>query len=263
MKALRYLALVLATAPLWAGVRIKVEVTDLKTNNTIQQELLLDASRLRVNVGTQTSVFFLTDGGRNRMVMLDRGTNEYREMDQQTMNQVSQQLQGAMGQLQAQLQNMPPEQRARIEQMMKGRGMPGQAPPAPRTNYAAKGSGTVNGFACTKYEGTRGAEKVADVCAAKPGDLHFTAADFQVFEQMRQFASSLTNGLANSPLAAGRFADFTDQGFEGFPIQDISFSGGEATNKSEVKSVDRATFGDADFSLGNAKKVELIPGRRN
>ena len=48
------------------------------------------------------------------MVMLDRGTNEYREMDQQTLNQVSQQLTGAMAQMQAQLQNLPPEQRARI-----------------------------------------------------------------------------------------------------------------------------------------------------
>jgi hypothetical protein len=71
--------------------------------------------------------------------MLDRGTNEYREMDQQTLNQVSQQLTGAMAQLQAQLQNLPPEQRARIEQMMKGRGpAPGGAAPAPKTTYTPK-----------------------------------------------------------------------------------------------------------------------------
>lgn len=111
MKASRYFAIILAAVPLWAGVRIKVDVTDLKTGKTTQQELLLDANRLRVNIngeGQQTSVFFLTDSGRNRMVMLDRGTNEYREMDQQTLNQVSQQLTGAMAQLQTQLQNLPP-----------------------------------------------------------------------------------------------------------------------------------------------------------
>jgi hypothetical protein len=265
MKASRYFAIILAAARLWAGVRIKVDVTDLKTGKTTQQELILDANRLRVNINgesQQNSVFFLTDNGRSRMVMLDRGTNEYREMDQQTLNQVSQQLTGAMAQLQTQLQNLPPEQRARIEQMMKGRGpAPGGAAPAPKTTYTAKGSGSVNGFPCTKYEGTRGAEKVADVCAAKPEDLRFTAADFQVFDQMRQFTSSLTSGLANSPFAGAQFTGLADQGFDGFPIQRTSFSGGQATGKTEVKSIDRATFSDSDFSLGNARKVELFPGR--
>jgi hypothetical protein len=38
MKASRYFAIILAAAPLWAGVRIKVDVTDLKTSKTTQQE---------------------------------------------------------------------------------------------------------------------------------------------------------------------------------------------------------------------------------
>src|SRR5215468_437820 len=125
MKLVYFPAIVLAAAPLWAGVRIKAEFTDLKNNTTTQQEMLLDNDRLRVNItdadGKRSSVFFLTDGGRERMVMLDPARNEYREMDRQSMEQVSQQLQGAMAQMQSQLQNLPPEQRARIEQMMKGR----------------------------------------------------------------------------------------------------------------------------------------------
>ncbi|PWU01799.1 MAG: hypothetical protein C5B51_22010 [Terriglobia bacterium] len=266
MKTLRCFAIILAAAPLWAGVRMKIDVTDLKTNKTMQQEILLDAARLRVNIGgegQQTSVFFLTDGGRNRLVMLDRASNEYREMDEQTLNQVSQQVSGAMAQLQAQLQNMPPEQRARIEQMMKGRGMPGLGAPQPaaRTTYTVKGSGSVNGFSCTKYEGARNGEKVADLCAAKPEDLHFTAADFQVFEQMRKFASSLTSSLGNLPGASASLTSLTDPGFEGFPIQQTAYSSGQPTHKTEVKSIDRASFFDADFSLGTAKKVDLMPGR--
>jgi len=271
MTASRYLAIVLATAPLWGGVRIKIDGTDLKTNEVSQQEVLLDSNRLRVNMNVtgkssdkQSSVLFLTDNGRNRMVMLDRPTNEYREIDQQTMNQVSQQLQGALGQLQAQLQNMPPEQRARIEQMMKGRGLPGAAAPpaAPRNTFIEKGSGSVNGFSCTKYEEMRGAEKIADICSAKPADLHLTAADFQVFDQMKQFAASMLSSLTNVPLGAVRIPDILDQGTDGFPIQRIVYSGGQATGRYDVKSVDRSSFSDADFSLGNAKKLELIPGRR-
>jgi hypothetical protein len=268
MKLISLTAIFLAAAPLWAGVRIKAEMTDLKTNKTTQQEMLLDNDRLRVNInngeGNSSSVLFLTDGGRERMVMLDPARNEYREMDRQSMEQVSQQLQGVMSQLQSQLQNLPPEQRARVEQMMKGRAGPAsQAGAAPaRTTYAAKGSSTVNGFACTNYEGTRGSEKVADVCAAKPAHVRFNPADFQVFEKMKEFAGSFASGLANAPLANNRFADLMQAGYEGFPIQQTSYSGGQATTKMEVKSIERAGLSDADFSLGSAKKVDLMPGRR-
>jgi hypothetical protein len=265
MRFACFSALVLAAAPLSAGVRIKAETTDLKTSTTTQQEMLLDNDRLRVNIGTgegnRSSVLFLTDGGRERMVMLDPARNEYREMDRQSMEQFSQQLQGAMAQMQSQMQNLPPEQRARMEQMMKGR--MGQAAAAPvRTTYTARGSGSVNGFACTKYEGMRGAEKVAEVCAAKPADVHFAPADFQIFEKMREFGGSLMNGLANSPLANNRLADLAQPGYDGFPIQQTTFSGGQATTKMELKSLDRANFSDADFSLGSARKVDLMPGRR-
>jgi hypothetical protein len=220
---------------------------------------------LRVNIsdadGKRSSVLFLTDGGRERMVMLDPARNEYREMDRQSMEQVSQQLQGAMAQMQSQLQNLPPEQRARIEQMMKGR--MGQAGAAPvRTAYTAKGSGSVSGFPCTKYEGARGGEKVAELCAAKPADVRFSPTDFQVFEKMREFSGNLMSGLANSMPFNNRLADLAQPGYDGFPIQQTSYSGGQAVTKMEMKSLERANLSDAEFSLGGAKKVDLMPARR-
>ena len=265
MRFLYLPAAVLAAAPLWAGVRIRAEFTDLKSNTTTQQEMLLDSDRLRVNIsdadGKRSSVLFLTDGGRDRMVMLDPARNEYREMDRQSMEQVSQQLQGVMSQMQSQLQNLPPEQRARIEQMMKGR--MGQAAAAPvRTTYTAKGSGSVSGFTCTKYEGIRGGEKVVELCAAKPEAVRFSTADFQVFEKMRDFSGNLMSGLANSMPLNNRIADLVQPGYDGFPIEQTSYSGGQAVTKMEMKSVERANLSDADFSLGAAKKVDLIPGRR-
>jgi hypothetical protein len=268
MKPLRYLAIVLAAIPGWGGVRIKLDRTDLKTNAVTHEELLLDADRFRTNMNTAAggnSVLFLTDGGRNRIVMLDNSRNEYREMDQQTMNQVAQQLQGAMSQLQAQLQNLPPEQRAQVEAMMRGRGFPGRAAAsAPeKTTYTATGSGSVNGFACTNYVGMRGTEKVAELCASKPAELKLTAADFQVFDKVKDFMAGMLAGLTNSPFAASlKPMQWADQGIDGFPVAGTSFSGGQATDKTEVKSIERANFSDADFSLGSAKKVDLMPSGR-
>ena len=265
MRFASFPAIILAAAPLWAGVRIRAEFTDLKTKTTTQQEMLLDNDRLRVNInntdGNRSSILFLTDGGRERMLMLDTTRNEYREMDRQSMEQVSQQLQGAMAQMQSQLQNLPPEQRARIEQMMKGR--MGQAAAAPvRTTYTAKGSGSVSGFTCTTYEGIRGGEKVAELCAAKPEDVHSSTADFQVFEKMREFSGNLISGLANNMPLNNRFADLAQPGYDGFPIQQTSYSGGQPVTKMEMKSLERVNLSEADFSLGSAKKVDLIPGRR-
>jgi hypothetical protein len=261
MKSLTFAASLLAAAPIWGGVRIQMEVTDVKTGTVQKQEMMLDADRLRVNTtagGSPNSVLFLTDGGRSRIVILNPARNEYRELDQQTLNQLS----GAMAQLQAQLQNLPPEQRARIEQMLRGRmGQAGGGAAQP-TTYTAKGSGSINGFACTRYEGMRGAEKVAELCAAKPADLHFDVADFQAVGKLREFASGFLSTIANSPFSNGRLDYLTQAGFEGYPLEHTTFSGGESTSKMEVKSIERATFSEADFSLGNAKKMDLMPGRK-
>jgi len=249
----------LSTTPLFAGVRIQTENTDLATKKVTTDTILLDANRMRLDSDDGRSMMFLTDGGRNRMVILDKARNTYQEIDEQTMNQMGQQMSAAMAQMQAQMKNMTPEQRKMVEQMMKGK-MPQAAAQAPRTVYTAKGSGTVNAFTCTKYEGVRGAEKVSEVCAASPSQVRITPGDYQVFEKMRQFTAGLQDALKNSPFAANvQSGSVTESGIEGFPVQSVSFRNGQAATRAELKSVTNASFSDADFSLGSARKVDM-PG---
>jgi len=257
---LRILLFSAATAS-FAGVRLQMEITDLKTNKVIKQEMLLDNTRLRVNTDAGNSVLFLTDGGRNRMVMLDKSRNEYTEIDQQTMNQLGQQMQGAMAQMEAAMKNMPPEQRAMMEKMMKGKiSGAAQAAPVAATVYTAKGSATVNGFACTKYDGERSGAKVSEVCAAPASAVKIDASDFQLFDKMREFTSGLQQAMKSLPIASNA-PRFAERGFEGFPVQQIEFSNGQPVQRMDLKSLDQAALSDGDFSLGNAKKVELPQGR--
>ncbi|MGH9592229.1 MAG: hypothetical protein ACRD5L_04005, partial [Bryobacteraceae bacterium] len=250
--------------------RIQMDSTDLATGEVTKREILVDADRLRMNEtgeSAHTSVLFLTDGGQNRMLVLDTAKNEYREIDQQMIDQMS-----ALGgqaaaaaaqmqtQMQAQMKNMTPEQRAVMEQMMKGRGIPGMpaATAAPvRTVYTAKGSGSANGFACTKYEGDRGAEKVSEVCAADPGDLKFAASDFQVLQKMKEFTAGLQT-MANSMIDTSSVASLAENGFSGFPVQQTSFKNGQASSRTDTKVIESAALSNADFSLGNSTKVELM-----
>ena len=254
------LAPMLAMGPVFAGVKIVSEDTDLATKKVTTDTILLDASRLRVDSGDGRSVLFLTDGGRNRIVMLDKARNTYQEIDEQTINQLAQQMSGITAQMDAAMKNMPPEQRAMMEKMMKGK-MPQAAAAAPKTVYTAKGSGSVNGFSCTKYEGDRGGQKEAEVCAALPAQLKLTPGDLQIFEKMREFSNTLLSSLANSPVKLSVPTGSLESGYEGFPIQRVDFNNGQATKRSELKSITRTNFTDADFSLGDAKKIEMpIPG---
>ena len=251
----------LSTAPLFAGVRIQSENTDLSTKKVTTDVILLDANRMRMDSDDGRSVLFLTDGGRDRMVMLDKTKNTYQEIDEQMMKQMGEQMSGAMAQMQAQMKNMPPEQSDMMEKMMKGK-MPQAAAAAPKTVYTAKGSGSVNGFSCTKYEGVRSGEKEAEVCAALPAQLKLTPSDFQVLDKMKQFSSSLLSALASSPIRVNvPTAAGLESGYDGFPVQKTDFANGQPTKRGELKSITRVSFSDADFSLGTAKKVEMpIPG---
>jgi hypothetical protein len=256
----RLLLFSIATLPSFAGVRLQMEITDLKTNKVIKQEMLIDNARLRVNTDAGNSVLFLTDGGRNRVVMLDKSKNEYTEIDQQTMNQLGQQMQGAMAQMEAAMKNMPPEQRAMMEKMMKGK-MPAVQTAAPAvTIYTAKGSATVNGLSCTKYDGERNGTKVSEVCAAATTQVRLNPSDFQLFDKMREFMSGLTSAMKNMPFASNT-GSLAERGFEGFPVQQTEFSNGQAVQRMDLKSVDQVTLTDGDFSLGNAKKTDF-PGVR-
>jgi hypothetical protein len=255
------LAPVLGMGPMFAAVKIISEDTDLATKKVTTDVILLDANRLRVDSDDGRSVLFLTDGGRNRIVMLDKARNTYQEIDDETMKQLGQQMAGMSAQMEAALKNLPPDQRAMAEKMMKGK-MPQAAAAAPKTVYTSKGSGSVNGFSCTKYEGDLSGQKESEVCAALPAQLKLTPGDLEIFEKMRQFSSSLISSLANSPMRASVPKGYGfDSGYEGFPIQRVDFENGQPTKRGELKSITRVSFTDADFSLGNAKKVELpIPG---
>jgi len=263
MTRLAFVATVaLSTAPLFAGVRIQMENTDLGTNKTSTQVIMMDNTRLRIDADEKTSMMFLTDGGRNRMVILDRTRNTYQEIDEQMMKQMGQQMSGAMAQMDEAMKNMPPEQRAMMEKMMKGK-MPQAAAPAVRTVYTAKGSGTVNGFSCTKYDGTKGAEKVSEVCAASASQIKVTPGDYQVFEKMKEFTAGLQDAMKNSPMGASMQASsVAESGINGFPVQTASFRNGQAASRMELKSVTNTNFSDADFSVGTATKVGMpaMPG---
>jgi hypothetical protein len=255
------IAFTVAAVPMFAGKRIQFETTDLTTNKVTSHEILLDADRLRIN-DADSVVMFLTKGG-ERLVILDKKTNTYREMDQAYMDQMAQQ----MGAINAQMKGMSPEQQAQMEammaQMMKGKAGAALAAQTAATTYTAKGSGTVAGIGCTNYDGVKQGAKVAEICAAQPAALKLSASDFQVLDKIRQFSARATS---NMPQGLGQMVprmSITESGINGMPISTTHFENGKATSKEQLKAITDTAFSDADFSTGTATKQEMpMPGAR-
>jgi len=256
-------AFAIAATPLAAGVKLRAEAADVKSGEITQQTFWIDATRVRVDMQrakSNNSVIMLLEGDNPRFQMVDHAKGQYMEMDANTMRQAQSQMQGAMAEMQEQLKNMPPQQRAMVEKMMAGRMGMGQAAPRTKTVYTAQGSAKMNGFDCTRFDGAREGTKVSEACASTPAQLGLNPGDFQALEKMREAFADLAKSMANSPFGGNFASDIGDVGMTGFPVHQTTFRDGVAAQKFDIKTVDRASFSDADFSTGSAKKMEMPMG---
>ena len=222
-------------------------------------QVQLDKTHMRVEThvsGDDVAVVF--DAASQTVRMINFGKKTYIEFNKAQMDQMKQQMAGAAAQMSAaqkqieeQMKNMPPAQRAIVEQAMRGRGgVPGAGPPAAaaqaRPQYRAAGSDKVAQWSCTKYEGLRGQEKVADLCTVDPRDFGLTAADFDIAKQLAEFLKTLAPQSADQLFMA---ATPEEQGFSGFPVRQILYANGKVTATIELREFRRETFPASNFEV--------------
>ncbi len=206
--------------------------------------------------GTQGIIF---DGAKQTLFIVDDARKTYAEMTKADVDRVGDQMSAAMAQMQEQMKNMPPEQRAQIEAMMRGRGMPGGAASAPKTAYKKVGTDTVGKWTCDKYEGYQDEKKVSELCTVDPKTLGFTAADFQVTKQLAEFFGKLMPQGAERIFAIGTPEQ---QGYSGIPVRTTLITGDQRTT-SELVDVKRETFPPSTFEVpaGYTKESGPFGGR--
>ena len=225
---------------------------------TSTNQIQLDKTHIRAESGAagESMAFTFDDTAQiARVINNDRKT--YMELN----GALRQQMQQQMAQMQAQLQNLPPQQRAILEQAMRGRGgLPGGGGAAlAKPQYKQAGSDKVGKWSCTKYEGYQGQQKVSELCAADPKDLGLTLADFEVAKHLAEFLQGLMPLAANQILIAGNAAD---QGFAGVPIRTTVFVDGKPESVSEIKEVRREAIPASAFEVPAGFKREDPGGGR-
>ncbi|HZP48321.1 MAG TPA: DUF4412 domain-containing protein [Vicinamibacterales bacterium] len=261
------LALAVSAGPAAADGILIVQKTTTPLG-TQTHNVQIEANRVRAEAGGRPSTspgpsggqVVIFDGARQTLWIVDEGRKSYTEMTKADADRVGGQMSAAMSAIQEQLKNMPPEQRAQMESMMRGRGMPGApAAAAPKTVYKKVGTDTVGKWSCDKYEGYQDDKKVSELCTVDPKVLGFSAADFQVTRQLAEFFGRLIPQGADRLFAIGTPEQ---QGYSGVPVRTITFMGDQRTT-SELVDAKRQSFPDATFQVpaGYTKEAGMFGGR--
>ncbi len=251
-------ALSLTAAPLLAadGLLIVQKHTSGGTTNTNQ--IQIEKTRMRAETGggdrSQVVVF---DSTAQVVRMINPTRKTYTELTKADIDRLSAQMAGARAQMQDQMKNMPPEQRARIEAMMKGRGMAGPGGAAMKTEYRKTGSDRVGKWACDKYEGYRGDQKVSELCTVNPSVLGVTPADFEIARQAAKFFEQLAPQNTDQMFSVGG----AEQGFSGIPVRSV-VSVGQTQITTEVTDVSRKAFSDDSYAVPAGFTKQEFPGGR-
>ena len=199
MKYFSSAVVMLALAAPASAQGVTMVMRNTAGGQTTTQQIQMDRTHIRAETQTSgDSVAFVYDGPAKTVRIINLSKQSYTEMDQAQLQQMGQQVNTALSAMQAQLKNLPPEQQKMLQDLMNGRGMPGAGAAPERPIYKSAGSGKVGQWSCTRYDGYRGAEKVAEVCAVDPAALGLMPTDFEAARQLADVMKSMMPAAAGS-----------------------------------------------------------------
>ena len=172
------------------------------------------------------------------------------------MERVGAQVQAAMQMMDAQMAQMPPAQRAQMEAMMRGRGMPSMAA-ATKPEYRKGGTSKAGRWTCDVYEAYANGEKTGEVCTVGAAAIGFGAADFDIANQLAGFFAKM---LPQAGAQIQGFGTADKQGYVGFPVKSVMTVNGQQVT-SELLDATKQNFPDTLFTVpaGYAKR-DLLGG---
>ncbi|MBT8086602.1 MAG: hypothetical protein KJO46_01145 [Gammaproteobacteria bacterium] len=233
------LTLLLLSPVTYAGAVMDMVIQDASGQETGRSIIHAQSNMIRIDeVGPgrgDGSIIFLGD----KLLYLDHRDKNYFVMDEAMLDDISAQINEAMAEMEKQLAGMPPEQRAMVEQMMKGQMqgmMTKQDTPKPEPRVESLGSGKWQSQECEKYAVFESGEKTQEVCAADLEDIDGADEIMQAFRGMAAYMTQLAESvpmMADDGLNPGELMDRIN----GFPVHAIDFENGKIIQQSLLDSV--------------------------
>jgi hypothetical protein len=229
-----------------AGVVIEVSVKDPSAKAPSTTTLQAAPDRFRLE-GAGQIVIYRAD--KDLAWIIDPETKTYSELNRQVMNKAA----GAMKEVDAAMAEMTPEQRAMVQGMMAGHGMPqaAQAPPAIHYKDTAR-SDVVHGFPCSVRETLQGEKHLGEVCVTPWAATKIAESDMSVMERFADFVKQLSGPLAKmaSDNAVPDIAEL-----HGLPVRTV-MAGPEGDVVHEIVRIDEQDVPASAFELPSGLKRE-------
>jgi hypothetical protein len=251
----KFVATSISTLLLLSPLAFAGVVMDLVTMNASGQEtersrIYAQSGKIRMEQsdGTETAATMIFLG--NEFLYIDQQEKSYVVMDEAMLDEVSAKMNEAMKEMEAQLASMPPEQRAMVEQMMKGQmqGMTAQqAPSSSAPRVEAKGSGEWKSYKCRQYVVFEGAKKVQEICAAELDDVDGADEVIETFRNMAAYITKMTESMpmgSDDRINPGELMDEID----GFPVHTIDYENGVVARETSLDSVTEQDLDEGMFA---------------
>lgn len=251
------LLLSLAGAAALAGVVVEMETTDLTSEQAAPKPVTMSiqGNLARFDDGSNHSVVFLGDA--REMLILDHSEKRVMRMDEETMEQLGNQISAAMEQMQKQMANMPPQ----VREMMKDK-MPQMQPAEMPEVKIVKSSvrETQGGQPCVRYDVISDGAKVRELWVTEWSNVDLKADDFAVIDEMGRFAEKLVASLGQAMKMGQNFENPLAQWSEidGFPVLIREFDDGTATAETLFRSVERRDLEGSLFEPPAGYKEEKL-----
>ncbi|MDH3467116.1 MAG: DUF4412 domain-containing protein [Gammaproteobacteria bacterium] len=235
----------------FAGVVMDLVTMDASGQETERSRIYAQSGKIRMEQsdGSETAATMIFLG--NEFLYIDQREKSYVVMDEAMLDEVSAKMNEVMKEMQAQLANMPPEQRAMMEQMMKGQmqGMSAQqAPSSSAPRVEAMGGGEWKSYKCRQYAVFEGAEKVQDICAAELDEVDGADEVIETFRKMAAYITKMTESMpmrSDDRINPGELMDEID----GFPVHTIDYKNGVVARETSLDSVTEKDLDEGMFAV--------------
>jgi hypothetical protein len=236
--------------PLLAGKRIVMEGTQGQTK--VRTELLLDGTRMRLNDGRGGATLVTRNGEIYEVLILDTAKRQYFSMDKSYVDSLAAFFVKVQKQMEDLAQKLPPEMR---EQFKKTTTIQ-----TPGFRYEEGGTDQVDGVRCIVFEQFVGEKKSLETCVANPLDLGISLEEYRIVSGFGDYQLKMMEGLRETSMGAMldnlELALMMNPELRGVPLRARSLQNAALDYSERLISVEDAVFPDADFSVGDAVRVE-------
>ena len=251
-----------------AGVVIEIETLDHRLNESGTVLSVVDGKNMKMTIvsgGEHEKAEMIFRGERREMIVVDHDDKSYMVINEAMIDELGDQLSGYEAQMREALKDVPPEQRAMVEQMMKGR-MPAPAKAPARSNVEFRNTGdrdTRNGYPSVKYEATIDGRKTQEYWVTDADNIDGGDDAIEAFRAMASFLKQMRDSLPDF----GADQDANDNPFEymqemeGFPVVTYEYaSDGSIATESSLRSATQRTVEPAEFEPPSAyKRRDMMP----